>query len=60
MPKTSKKELLRLIKDHKVQLLISKFVSGELGKLNPVYDPKRGFVYPLVDEIVGKSSRAPA
>jgi len=56
MPKTSKKKLLKLFKDHKVQLLISKFVSGELGKLNPVYDPKHGFRYPLVDEIVGESS----
>jgi transcription elongation factor Elf1 len=56
MPKASKKELLKLYKDHKVQLLISKFVSDELGVLNPVYDPKQGFRYPVIDEIVGDSS----
>jgi transcription elongation factor Elf1 len=56
MPKASKKELLRLYKDHKVQLLISKFVSGELGTLNPTFDPKHGFRYPVIDEIVGDSS----
>ncbi len=56
MSKVSKKELHELYKDHKVQLLISKFVSEELGKLNPFYDPKRGFRYPIVDEIVGGSS----
>lgn len=56
MPKASKKELLKLYKDHKVQLLISKFVSDELGTLNPIFDPKQGFRYPIVDEIVGGSS----
>ena len=56
MPKASKKELLKLYKDHKVQLLISKFVSDELATLNPIYDPKQGFRYPIVDEIVGDSS----
>ena len=57
MPKESKKELLRLCKDHKVQLLISKYVSGELGTLNPTFDPKHGFRYPLIDEIVGDNSK---
>jgi len=56
MPKASKKELLKLYKDHKVQLLISKVVSDELGTLNPIYDPKHGFRYPIVEEIVGDSS----
>ncbi|PVX24002.1 MAG: hypothetical protein CW691_08975 [Candidatus Bathyarchaeum sp.] len=55
MPKASKKELLKLYKDHTVQLLISKFVSGELDTLNPVFDQKHGFKYPLVDEVVGDS-----
>jgi transcription elongation factor Elf1 len=56
MPKASKKELLKLYKDHKVQLLISKFVSDELGTLKPIYDQKQGFIYPMVDDIVGGSS----
>jgi transcription elongation factor Elf1 len=57
MPKPSKKELLRLYKDHKVQLLISKYVSGEFGTLNPTFDPKHGFRYLVIDEIVGDSSK---
>ncbi|MGD2066460.1 MAG: hypothetical protein PVI43_04745 [Candidatus Bathyarchaeota archaeon] len=56
MPKASKKELLRLYKDPKVQLLISKFISDELGVMKPIYDPKHGFSYPMVDEVLGDSS----
>ncbi len=56
MPKASKKELLKLYKDHKVQLLISKFVSDELGTLNPIYEPNQGFRYPVIGDIVGDSS----
>jgi len=56
MPKASKKELFRLYKDHKVQLLISKFVRDELDTLNPIFDPKQGFRYPIIDEIVGGPS----
>jgi transcription elongation factor Elf1 len=58
MPKASKKELLKLYKDHKVQLLISKFMSDELGTLKPIYDQKHDFRYPIVDDIVGDSSRS--
>ena len=57
MPKASKKELLRLYKDHKVQLFISKFVSGELGTLNPTFDRKHGFRYPVIAEVVGDPSK---
>jgi len=52
----SKDQRVKLYKDHNVQLLISKFVSGELGKLTPVYDPKYGYRYPIVDAIVGDPS----
>lgn len=57
MPITSKKELLKLYQDHEVQLLISKFLSEELGTLKPIYSPKHGFRYPIVDEVVVDSSR---
>jgi hypothetical protein len=60
MPKVSKKELLRLYKDHKVQLLISKYVSGELKTLNPTFDSKHGFKYPVIDEILGDYSKTDA
>jgi transcription elongation factor Elf1 len=56
MPEASKKEIHSLYKDHNVQLLISKFVSGELGTLNPVYDPKIGIRYPLLDAFVEDDS----
>ena len=58
MPKSLKKEQFRLCKDNKVQFLINKFVSGELGELIPIYDPKRGFRYPLIDEITGGDSNS--
>jgi len=53
----SKNQRVKLYKDHSVQLLISKFVSGELSKLNPVYDPKYGYRYSVVDAILGDPSR---
>ncbi len=53
MSKASKDERIKLYKDHNVQLFISKFVSGEFGKLEPVYDCERGYRYPVVDAIVG-------
>ena len=56
MPKASKKELQRLSKDHKTQLLISKFVSDELNTLYPTFDTKKGFKYPIIDEIIGDPS----
>jgi len=58
MPKASKKQSLQLYNDPKVQLLISKFVSGELDTLNPTFHPKYGFSYPIVNEIIGDSSSA--
>jgi hypothetical protein len=56
MSKASKNQRTKLYKGHAVQLLISKFVSGELNELNPVYDPKQGYSYPVVDAIVGDPS----
>jgi len=57
MSKASKDQRVKLYKDHNVQLLISKFVSGELSKLTPVYDSKYGYRYPVVDAILGDPSR---
>jgi len=58
MPKEAQKHnnRIQLYKDRNVQLFISKFVSGELSKVNPVYDPKYGYRYPVVDAIVGDPS----
>lgn len=57
MSKASKDQRAKLYKNHNVQLLISKFVSGELDKLDPAYDPKYGYSYPIVDTIVGDHSK---
>jgi hypothetical protein len=54
MSKVPKIERAEVYKDHHVQLLLSKFVSGELNKLTPVYDPKRGYRYPIAEKIVGE------
>ena len=56
MSKVPKDQRVKLYKNHNVQLFISKFVSGELSKLDPVYDPKYGYRYPVVDAILGDPS----
>ena len=47
MSKVSKTERAEVYKDHRVQLLLSKFVSGEIRILTPIYDPKYGYRYPI-------------
>jgi transcription elongation factor Elf1 len=54
MPKGSKIQRGESYKDHRVQLLLSKFVSGELSNLTPIYDPKRGYRYLITEKIVGE------
>jgi len=54
MSKGSKTERGEVYKDHRVQLLLGKFVGGELSKLTPVYDPKHGYRYPTAEKIVGE------
>ncbi len=58
MSKASKEQRADVYKDHRVQLLLSKFMSGKLGKLEPVYDPKLGYTYPIVEKIVGDAQSA--
>jgi len=56
MSKTSKAQRSEVYKDHRVQLLLSKFTSKEISKLEPVYDPTYGYRFPIVEAIVGSSS----
>ena len=56
MQKTDKKETLELYKDHNTQILLSKFLSGEIKTLEPVYDPPIGYRYPVIENIVGDPS----
>lgn len=58
MLKTDKMERLELYKDRNTQVFLSKFLSGEISEIEPVYDPKVGYRYPLVEAIVGDPSKA--
>ena len=53
MQKTDKKETLELYRDHNTQILLSKFLSGEIKTLEPVYDPPSGYRYQVIEKIVG-------
>jgi transcription elongation factor Elf1 len=56
MPKTDKINRAELYKDRNTQAFLSKFLSGEIGELEPIYDPKLGYRYPIVETIVGDPS----
>lgn len=58
MSKASKVRRSEVYRNHRAQLLLSKFVSGELSRLDPVYDPRYGYRYPVVEKIVGDPSSA--
>jgi hypothetical protein len=51
-----KKWRLELYKDRGTQAFLSKFLSGEISVLDPVYDPKLGYRYPLVESVVSDVS----
>ncbi len=57
MQKTEKKETPVLYKDRNVQILLSKFLNGEIKALEPVYDNKTGYRYPPVENIIGEASQ---
>lgn len=58
MLKTDKVERLELYKESNTQVLLSKFLNGEISELQPVYDTKLGYRYPTVEVIVGGASSA--
>jgi len=58
MLKTGKTERTDLYKDRSTQVFLSKLLSGEVAELEPVYDPKVGYRYPLVEAILGAASGA--
>lgn len=58
MLKTGKTERADLYKDRNTQVFLSKFLSGEVAELEPVYDPKVGYRYPIVEAILGVASGA--
>lgn len=58
MSEASENKRADLYREHPIQLLLSKFIGGEINRLEPVYDQKHGYGYPLVESIVGSSSEA--
>lgn len=60
MLKTDKKERLELYKNRDTQVFLSKFLSGEITELEPVYDPNLGYHYPAVEAIIGDTSNTDA
>ena len=56
MLKTDKVERTELYRDRGTQILLSKFLSSEIKELEPIYDHKRGYRYPIVETIVGDAS----
>lgn len=58
MQRSEKAERANVYKDRNTQVFLSKFLSGELAELEPVYDPKVGYHYPLVEAIIGPALNA--
>jgi hypothetical protein len=55
---TGKTERMEFYNDRNTQALLGKFLGGEVNKLEPVFDPKVGYRYPLVEAIVGDAVKA--
>jgi len=53
MSKQEKVRITEIFKDRLVQILLGKFLSGEIRKLEPVYTEDMGYTYPIVEKIVG-------
>ena len=58
MHTAGKAERMELYKDRNTQVLLNKFLSGEISELEPVCDSKLGYRYPTVEAIVGDASNA--
>ncbi len=56
MLKAGKIDRAELYKDRNAQVLLSKFLDGEIKELEPVYNSKQGYHYPIVEAIVGEAS----
>lgn len=57
MSKTNKIKRAELYKERNTQIFLSKFFSGEISELKPVYDSKIGYHYPIVEAIIGDASK---
>jgi hypothetical protein len=53
---SGKAERTELYKDRNAQVLINKFLSGEIRELQPVFDNKLGYRYPIVEAVTGNAA----
>jgi len=60
MAKSLREERSEVYRDHRAQLILGKFLSGEVERLTPVYDFKYGYSYPTVEAIVGDHAETEA
>jgi len=49
----AKKRRTTLYKDHPIRMFLSKFLSGEITKLDPIFDSDKGYRHPLIEKITG-------
>ena len=57
MQSSEEKGTLELYRDRNVQMLLNKFLSGEIKAIEPVYDSEVGYRYPVVENIVSEASQ---
>ena len=57
MQKAEKKEAPAVYKERNTQILLSKLLNGDIKAVEPVFDPRVGYRYPVVDAIVGDASQ---
>ena len=58
MAKSPSAERSEVYRDRRAQLILGKLLSGEIDRLDPVFDPKHGYTYPLVEAVVGDPAAA--
>jgi hypothetical protein len=57
MQPPEKKESRKIYRGRKVQMLLSKVLSGEIKTLEPIYTSEFGYRYPIVENIVGEATQ---
>jgi len=58
MQETDRIKRAELYKDRNTQAFLGRFLGGEMDELEPVYDPKLGYRYPIVEETIGDAVNA--
>ena len=53
MSKTNKVNRTEIYKDRNVQAFLNRLIGSEISEIEPSYDPKIGYHYPFIEQIVG-------